>query len=374
MATENETLKESQTGRQGLVSARLMVLVEHFRLNSTALTAAYSVLSLVIATNSVLRHQIEIMTGQLGRAKTFFETAREHRPETRKGTEPHYRPKTPATSADLVSTHAGTIREAYDDLIQLKSDYEELQAASQEGLLDLSTTLAQTLCALEDLEIATQRQTEGKEEYRRKYREEMTKRRLLYNELQELRGNIRVFVRVRKDPKVTDHSPVNVSSNCEVILRSKAGKEKLFAFDYAAGPSVGQETIFENVQPLITSAVDGYNVCIMAYGQTGAGKTHTMTGPPDDPGVIRRAVQELFRLCSERTEVTSQLEISIVEIYNENICDLLADVTPNSCSLISDGTGPVLKDVTKRPINSPEDAVEAMALGSQNRSIASTKV
>lgn len=60
-----------------------------------------------------------------------------------------------------------------------------------------------------------------------------------------------------------------------------------------------QEEIFEEAQDLVQSALDGYNVTVFAYGQTGAGKTYTMTGKPDDLGLISRFSDEIFRLINQ---------------------------------------------------------------------------
>merc|ERR1712226_1026064 len=93
------------------------------------------------------------------------------------------------------------------------------------------------------------------------------------------------------------------------------------------------ERVFDEVQPMMTSLLDGYNICIMAYGQTGSGKTHTMLGshknedyhlrpdPHKDEGVIPRAARELFRLLAERPQGTHSVEVSVVEIYNNDIRD-----------------------------------------------------
>uniref|UniRef100_A0A663MTX7 Kinesin family member 25 n=1 Tax=Athene cunicularia TaxID=194338 RepID=A0A663MTX7_ATHCN len=88
--------------------------------------------------------------------------------------------------------------------------------------------------------------------------------------------------------------------------------------------------------PLLTSLLDGYNVCIMAYGQTGSGKTYTMLGPQleenfafsiedeSELGIIPRATQEVFRLISEKPPGSYWVEVSVVEVYNNEIFDLLA--------------------------------------------------
>nr|XP_027795202.1 kinesin-like protein KIF25 [Marmota flaviventris] len=102
------------------------------------------------------------------------------------------------------------------------------------------------------------------------------------------------------------------------------------------GPAESQEAVFADVCPLLTSFLDGFNVCIMAYGQTGSGKSYTMLGPRagDEPGlpsgahadlgIIPRAAEELFRLISESPPRSPTAELSIVEIYNNDIFDLLA--------------------------------------------------
>uniref|UniRef100_A0A9R1SGX4 Kinesin family member 25 n=2 Tax=Cyprinus carpio TaxID=7962 RepID=A0A9R1SGX4_CYPCA len=100
------------------------------------------------------------------------------------------------------------------------------------------------------------------------------------------------------------------------------------------GPEESQETVFDEVKPLLTSLLDGYNVCIMAYGQTGSGKTHTMIGSrSEDPtaavqdsqqGIIPKAANELFKLISEKPADSHTVEMSVVEVYNNEVLDLLA--------------------------------------------------
>ncbi|KFZ69401.1 Kinesin-like KIF25, partial [Podiceps cristatus] len=105
-----------------------------------------------------------------------------------------------------------------------------------------------------------------------------------------------------------------------------------------------QDIVFADVAPLLTSLLDGYNVCIMAYGQTGSGKTYTMLGPQlaenfafstedeSELGIIPRATQEVFRLISEKPPGSYWVEVSVVEVYNNEIFDLLAK---DSCGKVS---------------------------------------
>lgn len=85
------------------------------------------------------------------------------------------------------------------------------------------------------------------------------------------------------------------------------------------------DAVFAQTKPIIGSVLDGFNVCIFAYGQTGTGKTFTMEGTPDHRGVNYRTLEELFRISEERQgTIKYELLVSMLEVYNEKIKDLLA--------------------------------------------------
>lgn len=76
---------------------------------------------------------------------------------------------------------------------------------------------------------------------------------------------------------------------------------------------------------MVISVLDGYNVCIFAYGQTGTGKTFTMEGTEQNRGVNYRTLEHLFDIAKERSETfTYNISVSVLEVYNEQIRDLLA--------------------------------------------------
>ena len=102
-----------------------------------------------------------------------------------------------------------------------------------------------------------------------------------------------------------------------------------FKYDRSFHPSHGQETVFEEVSEFVQSALDGYNVCLFSYGQTGSGKTHTMQGVGSGAmrGIIPRAVEQVARY---KTELSEQgwkftMHVSFIEIYCEKLRDLLGD-------------------------------------------------
>ncbi|KAM8832247.1 kinesin-like protein KIF25 isoform 4-T4 [Spinachia spinachia] len=185
------------------------------------------------------------------------------------------------------------------------------------------------------------------EEEKEKCSAERQRRKELHNALVELRGNIRVHCRVRPllpfdyGPLSTSGSRptsseevVSVVSNDTVMVNCmKTGmptQNKLFEFERVHGPEDSQEAVFQEVKPLLTSLMDGYNVCIMAYGQTGSGKTHTMMGSQlveehsAQQGIVPKAAAELFRLISEKPAGTLSVEVSVMEVYNNEVLDLLA--------------------------------------------------
>lgn len=96
-----------------------------------------------------------------------------------------------------------------------------------------------------------------------------------------------------------------------------------------------QNDVFKEIKPTIISILDGYNVCIFAYGQTGSGKTYTMEGPQQDRGVYYRAIDELFQIINERSQnYEYSLEISLLEIYNEQIRDFFGEANVPKENLI----------------------------------------
>ena len=94
-------------------------------------------------------------------------------------------------------------------------------------------------------------------------------------------------------------------------------EEKTFSFDSCFSEKQSQETIFEDTKMLMQSAIDGFNVCVFAYVQTGSGKTYTIQGTPDMPGIVPRALSELFQLKQkyEANGFSVNFECYIVELY-----------------------------------------------------------
>ena len=150
----------------------------------------------------------------------------------------------------------------------------------------------------------------------------------LFNTILDLKGNIRVFARIRPmgatgNGDATVPAAVAASSQRTLTVQ-QGGTEKKFKFDHVFDSASTQEQVFSEVAPLVRSVLDGYNVCVFAYGQTGAGKTHTMQGSDTAPGVNVRALNDLFALASDRAAtMDTRIAVSMCEIYNERVRDLL---------------------------------------------------
>ncbi|KAL7223510.1 hypothetical protein ACSBR1_025041 [Camellia fascicularis] len=177
------------------------------------------------------------------------------------------------------------------------------------------------------------------EDLKVKYSEEQRKRRKLYNEVQEAKGNIRVFCRCRplsKAEVTAGHETVvdfDAAKDGELGILSGGSTKKTFKFDRVYTPKDDQVDVFADASPMVMSVLDGYNVCIFAYGQTGTGKTFTMEGTEQNRGVNYRTLEELFKISDERSETfTYNISVSVLEVYNEQIRDLLA-ASPTSKKL-----------------------------------------
>ncbi|KAJ3676620.1 hypothetical protein LUZ60_004032 [Juncus effusus] len=157
-------------------------------------------------------------------------------------------------------------------------------------------------------------------------------RREALNEFLDLKGNIRVFCRIRpflSDDNFGFHRSIFNLDSQNLFLKVAETKSKKYNFDKVFLPSSTQEDVFCEIEPVIKSAIDGYNICIFAYGQTGTGKTYTMEGRRENPGVVPRGIKSMFKQANERNNKFI-FNFSMLEIYMGNLRDLLAPNTKKS--------------------------------------------
>ncbi|KAH6600927.1 hypothetical protein BASA50_001932 [Batrachochytrium salamandrivorans] len=156
--------------------------------------------------------------------------------------------------------------------------------------------------------------------------------------------------------------------------RSRRNKELRYSFDKVLGEQTSQQQLFETASmPLIDFVLDGYNATVFAYGATGCGKTHTITGTPLDPGIIPRTVQELFsRIAALENDHNriADASISYLEVYNETIRDLLTPSSP--LDLREDASRVVVAGLSEHTPATIKEVMDLLLRGNENRTKAPT--
>ncbi|XP_063053878.1 kinesin-like protein klp-3 [Engraulis encrasicolus] len=254
---------------------------------------------------------------------------------------------------------------------ELNVSNKQLGATVRHVLVDLQNHFQQLRELVEKMTKAEQHRVAEQEELRSLYMKEALERKTLYNKLLELQGNIRVFCRCRGN--TPSNSCLEVPSEQDVVVNQKGSKKK-FNFDRVYSSTSTQDHIFEGTKPIITSCVDGYNVCILAYGQTGSGKTYTMMGPKDNPGVNVRSIRELLSICKKRENITYSLNVSMLEIYNDSLNDLLSKKPNSHLDIRTQGKSITVPGLTQVEVKTEDDILHVMETGEKNRKIASTKM
>uniref|UniRef100_A0A3Q2ZHG7 Kinesin motor domain-containing protein n=1 Tax=Hippocampus comes TaxID=109280 RepID=A0A3Q2ZHG7_HIPCM len=286
----------------------------------------------------------------------------------------HQRPTGGGTTNTTTSKPAGDpdrLRRAGELARELKVSAKQLRSWLVLTLSDLKNALTQTEDVLKKMAEAQRRADSEAQTMRSLYQKEALERRTLYNKLLELQGNVRVFCRCRNITRPGTTSCLDQYDQQEVTLIHKNTRKKFF-FDKVYGPISTQEEVFAGMVPLITSCADGYNVCILAYGQTGSGKTFTMMGTKDKPGVNVRWVGP----DSVTFWGSGCTQISMLEIYNDTLNDLLAK-NPTASSTLDirvQGKFVSVPGLTHVEVRTEDDIINVMDTGEKNRKMAATKM
>nr|XP_021394707.1 kinesin-like protein KIF18A [Lonchura striata domestica] len=170
------------------------------------------------------------------------------------------------------------------------------------------------------------------------------------------------------DPKEEE---VGFFSRRRVIHRDinkRQRKDLKFMFDAVFDDSSSQLEVFEHTtKNLIDGFLNGYNCTVLAYGATGAGKTHTMLGSPEDPGVMYLTMVTLYKRMDQiKDDKTCDVAVSYLEVYNEQIRDLLVNSGP--LAVREDGQqGVVVQGLTLHQPKSAEEILQMLDYGNKNR-------
>ncbi|KAK2859641.1 hypothetical protein Q5P01_004261 [Channa striata] len=206
-------------------------------------------------------------------------------------------------------------------------------------------------------------------------------------------GQVAVFVRFRPTANfahgliecLRDGKTVNIYyiKDSRRLQNSKNGLLSPLSFQMEGVlQDVSQEEVYSRVcQQVVQGALDGYNGTVMCFGQTGAGKTYTMTGSTGlykQRGIIPRALQEVFQEVEKRTEYSFSVHLSYLEIYNETMVDLLSSVQGSSQQfsrgmvvMEEPGRGVFIRGLSLHPVHREEDALNLLFEGEMNRIIGS---
>ncbi|KAJ7947734.1 Kinesin-like protein [Quillaja saponaria] len=210
--------------------------------------------------------------------------------------------------------------------------------------------------------------------------------------------NVQVLVRCRplSEDEVRLHTPVVITCNDsrrEVsAIQNIANKQidRTFMFDKVFGPMSQQKELYDQaVSPIVFEVLEGYNCTIFAYGQTGTGKTYTMEGGarkkngefPSDAGVIPRAVKQIFDILEAQSAEYS-MKVTFLELYNEEITDLLApeesskfidEKSKKPIALMEDGKGGVfVRGLEEEIVCTANEIYKILEKGSAKRRTAET--
>ena len=208
------------------------------------------------------------------------------------------------------------------------------------------------------------------------------------------KGSYNILVCVRCRPlsslecQLSSYETIRIMDNKMVVLLDpieyngpnsvfkNRSREQTYAFDFAFDKNTSQNCVFENsTKFLIKGVVNGYNATVFAYGATGAGKTYTMLGNENNPGIMPLTLQELFNEVNSLTDREYKLRFWYLEIYNENIRDLLKFMNKNNqnddneyLDLREDPIkGILVSGITEISITNSKEMLKILKRGNRNR-------
>ncbi|TYG47899.1 hypothetical protein ES288_D11G379400v1 [Gossypium darwinii] len=184
----------------------------------------------------------------------------------------------------------------------------------------------------------------------------------------------RIHVTVRSRPLSSEDaktSPWRISAN-SIFIPNHSTK---FEFDRIFGEDCKTGEVYEaRTKEIVAAAVRGFNGTVFAYGQTNSGKTHTMRGSATEPGVIPRAVHDLFDIIQQGVDREFLLRMSYMEIYNEEINDLLAPEHRKLQIHESIERGIYVAGLREEIVASPQQVLDLMEFGESHRHIGETNM
>ncbi|KAL3803316.1 hypothetical protein ACHAW5_006080 [Stephanodiscus triporus] len=227
----------------------------------------------------------------------------------------------------------------------------------------------------------------------------------LLTRILKLQGNIQVCCRIR--PMTAGESRQGLHEVAQSLSETEVGcfdertrSWKSYAFDKVWGPESRQKDVFQDVEPLALSVIDGYNACIFAYGQTGSGKTFTMEGSKINSqyGISQRTIQKIFSLLQDKAhqhqrnnqdresspQFDYKIQVGMLEIYNDEVYDLLdSELSSGSTGITRKKTLDIrlsaentveVPGLVKESVSTVNEVLNVLDRGNSNRATASTNL
>ncbi|XP_036150579.1 kinesin-related protein 4-like [Monomorium pharaonis] len=183
---------------------------------------------------------------------------------------------------------------------------------------------------------------------------------------------VRPLIKREKDENLslqwTTQGNTIVATDAELRKRADGG----FEFDHIFDMNASNNDVFDIVRPIVDAAVNGFNGTIFAYGQTSSGKTYTMMGTSEEPGIIPLAVEHIFDAIAAIPGREFLLRVSYLEIYNEKVNDLLNEDT--DIKIHEDANGQVFVKSKEELTNCPEEVLSIMKKGNKKRRMGETNM
>lgn len=205
----------------------------------------------------------------------------------------------------------------------------------------------------------------------------------------EPREAVNVAVRVRPDLEISQERPLEGSGNSiECITdHTVTANGRKYVFDQVFPPNSSQQDVYSHLERCVPSFIKGYNVSIMAYGQSGSGKSYsmgtTLSADPQSEGILQRASKQVFEAI-EHIVPAPTVSVTYVEIYNEQIRDLLTDTSTAPAAASTGAKIPIIREdvrgniyvqgIKEEVVNSAEDLLRILARGSLRRQTGSTAI
>ncbi|KAJ3494813.1 hypothetical protein NLG97_g3828 [Lecanicillium saksenae] len=209
---------------------------------------------------------------------------------------------------------------------------------------------------------------------------------------EETNINVVVRCRGRNAREIKENSAVVVKAdgvqgnNIDLSMGPSSLTNKTYSFDRVFSSAADQEMVFDDtVRPILDEMLSGYNCTIFAYGQTGTGKTYTMSGDmtetlgmlSDEAGIIPRVLQQLFRKL-ELDDTEHCVKVSFIELYNEELRDLLSVEETAKLKIYDDASrkghaGTMVQGMEEKHIKDSSEGIKVLQDGSLKRQVAATK-